>query len=181
MNRNLLIIALILVVLAALAAAFAFMHTPQNGGGSGNPFGFTTSPGGTPIPGGAGGTDVTNTPGTRTVTLTDGSQAAIPDVTQLPQPSWANPVNGYVVTGTGEGDFDILYYPDQSAFSITLLKEPLGQTRLAAEQALRAALKLKDAQLCKLSADVGTIGSVNQAYAGRNLGLSFCPGSVKLP
>lgn len=180
MNRNLLIIALILIVLAVLIAAFAFMHKPQNGGASGNPFGFTASPSGTSLPNGGTGGGGTP-PVERTVTFKDGSQATIPDVTKLPQPAWASSDNGYVVSGNGQGDFDILYYPAQSAFSITLLQEPLGQTRLAAEQALRATLKLTDTQLCKLSADIGTIGSVNETYAGRNLGLSFCPGSVKLP
>jgi hypothetical protein len=115
------------------------------------------------------------------VTLTDGSRVAVPDFTKTPQPDWAGASAGYQVSGSEHADYQILFYPDNSGFLISILKEPLGQSRLEAEKALRETLKLSDAQLCKLSSQVSTSISVNEQYAGQDLGLSFCPGATKLP
>lgn len=176
MNRILIVIAAALVLLVGVIAAFAFFWqgSQEPAVPNDNPFGFTgdTTPG--------GGTTTQAEP-VRTITLMDGSTVAIPDVMKMPQPEWAGDESGYEVAGDVEESFHILYYPDNAGFSVTLLSEPLKDSRLAAEQALRAELKLSDDQLCKLNMQVNTIRSVNETYAGRSLGLSFCPNAVTLP
>ena len=115
------------------------------------------------------------------IQLTNGSTVKVPDFTKTNQPPVASATSGYQVAGSVNGDFQILYFPAQSYFLISLLAEPLGANRKAAEAELRAKLGLPDSQLCKLNIEVNTIGSVNNTYAGENLGLSFCPGAVLLP
>lgn len=110
-----------------------------------------------------------------------GAAIAVPDFTKTNQPPGADAASGYQVAGSDTSSFQILYYPGNSGFLVSLLSEPLGAARTAAEAALRATLKLSDAQLCSLTVDVRTSADVNSVYAGRNLGLSFCPGATKLP
>lgn len=119
--------------------------------------------------------------GSIAITLTDGSTAVIPDFSTTEQPEAASATNGYQVAGASDSTFQIVYFPEDSGFIVTLNAEPLGEARRAAEDALRARLGLSDTELCKLRADVGTTYSVNATYAGKNLGLSFCPGAVTLP
>lgn len=115
------------------------------------------------------------------VTLSDGSTADVPDFTKTGQPEGASAVNGYQVGGGDDEAFQILYYPEDNGFLISLLSEPLGENRLRAEDVLRGRLQLTDAELCKLNAQVATSITVNETYAGQNLGLSFCAGAVRLP
>lgn len=73
--------------------------------------------------------------------------------------------------------FIIYFYQDTGEYNITLLKNPIEETRKDAEQAfaerlLKLGLKKEDA--CSLFVTVDTIASVNADLAGRNLGLSFC-------
>jgi len=101
------------------------------------------------------------------------------------QPDWAGP-SGYQVAGTNESAFLITYiepdaYGSQAQFLINLQEEPLGQNRKDAESALRNSLRLTDSQICELDVQVWTAPGVSDVYSGRNLGLSFCDGSVKLP
>lgn len=126
-----------------------------------------------------GGSDV---PKSFTIFLSDGSERTVPNFTLENQPEVASPENGFQVAGDAStGDFQILYFPSESYFLVSLFVEPLGQTRREAEAALREKLGLSDADLCALHSDVTTSADVNEMYAGRNLGLSFCPGSVALP
>ena len=59
--------------------------------------------------------------------------------------------------------------------------EPIGTVRKTAEQALKNRLGLPDAQICNLDTQVWVNPGTNDTYAGRDLGISFCPGSIKLP
>lgn len=77
-------------------------------------------------------------------------------------------------------DYSTLYYQDNEAISVTLYKYPLAETRLKAEENLLAKLGISRADLCKLNIEVGVTGSVNLELAGKNLGVSSCPGSVDL-
>lgn len=115
------------------------------------------------------------------LTLSDGSTADVPDFTKDTQPEGASAENGYQVGGNDDDVFQILYYPNDAGFLISLLAEPIGENRLKAEAALRGKLQLPDAELCKLRVEVATSIHVNEAYAGQNLGLSFCAGAVRLP
>lgn len=115
------------------------------------------------------------------LTLADGTVVAIPDFSKTEQPPAASATNGYQVAGSADAEFQILYFPLDAGFILTLQAEPLGETRRAAEAALRQELGLPDAQVCQLTIDVGVPHSVSTVYSGRNLGLSFCPGAVPLP
>lgn len=77
--------------------------------------------------------------------------------------------------------FNVYYNDASQSFTIALTEEPLGQSRLAMEQFLRATLGLTERQLCGLNYYVGTTYMINTAYSDRNLGFSFCPGATVLP
>ncbi|MDB5265787.1 MAG: hypothetical protein JWM39_500 [Parcubacteria group bacterium] len=165
------IIAVFIVILIVLGV-FAFVLSNMNKGivnQAPNPFASTTSgnisPSQTPLP----------------LTLTDGSSLSVPDFTKQNQPSVAGPDTGYQAAGSSAGDYQILYFPQGSYFLISLLNEPIGATRLAAQGALESKLGLTDAQMCKLNIEVRTTIAVNDTFGGKNLGISFCPGATKLP
>ncbi len=77
--------------------------------------------------------------------------------------------------------FGVIFNEADGSFAIGLESEPLGETRRQAEQYLLSLLGITDQALCSLNVYVGTTVYVNTFYAGKNLGLSFCPGSVQLP
>lgn len=85
-----------------------------------------------------------------------------------------------IETQGADAQFDIQYGTDNS-IQIVLVKEPLKDARLAAEASLRTFFPLANDQLCALNIDVGVPVKVNDVFSGKNLGLSFCPGAVKLP
>ena len=172
--------ALILVLLGTLIfialGAYLFLSqgrstepvpsTPSNG----NPFGFLN------------GADSTSLK----LELTDGSIVSVPNFTETEQPDWAGESAGYQVAGDASGSYLITYIPadefgSQAQFLVALLAEPLGASRLAAEAELKASLSLSEGEICMLDAQVWTNDSVNATYAGRDLGLTFCPGATPLP
>ena len=123
---------------------------------------------------------------TLALALDDGTSVAVPDFTKENQPEWAGESAGYLVAGSETGDYLITYImPDrfgsQAQFLVSLLTEPLGEARTEAERALAARLLLSEQELCALDVQVWTRTDVNDAYAGKDLGLSFCPGSTQLP
>jgi hypothetical protein len=134
-----------------------------------NPFGFTES------------TSTASSTGGISLHLKDGSYVGVQNFVATTQPEWANPTYGYQVTQDDSASYSILYYPNNSGFLISLLKEPIGQSRLEAERFLKRKVSLTPDQFCKLHVQVFTSVDVNGNYAGQDLGLSFCPGSVKLP
>jgi hypothetical protein len=95
----------------------------------------------------------------------------------------ADPSNAgnYYLTGASTNGYAIGYRTPAEFFTIALEKEPLGQTRVAAESFLLAALGISQSQLCSLNYYVGTDVQTNSFYAGKNLGFSFCPGATVLP
>ena len=89
----------------------------------------------------------------------------------------------YQITSSGDNDGEFsssYYYTDDGGIILLLTREPLSVARLLAENELRLLLQLPDESLCGLEILVQTNRYVNINYAGRNLGLSFCPGSVSL-
>jgi hypothetical protein len=168
------------LVVIALGVITYFFFPPQTLPTSSENQPASSTPFGSP----AGSVSGTNTNASSTallLQLQDGSQVSTPNFIEENQPPSANAVSGYQVAGSNTSDFQILYFPQNFGILISLLTEPIGTVRLTAESALRAKLGLSDSQLCKLIIDVGTTADVNSTYAGRNLGLSFCPGSVTLP
>lgn len=87
----------------------------------------------------------------------------------------------YLAGGDPTGDeYSIQYNALDQSFTISLLAEPLGEVRRKAGADLLRALEISQYDACRLRYQVLTPASVNEAYAGRNLGLSFCPGAVAL-
>lgn len=77
-------------------------------------------------------------------------------------------------------DFTLTYFEAYDYFQITINAEPIGDIRQQAETSLRATLGITEEQMCNLNAAVLTKNDVNRFYAGENLGISYCPGSVRL-
>ena len=85
----------------------------------------------------------------------------------------------------GAEQYSIYYYTDDNLIYIYLYSEPLETIRLLAEQTLVGKLRkpdgtsLTDKEICALDISVSTNEYVSRAFAGLDLGLSFCPGSVQ--
>lgn len=162
-------LALLSVLLVVLFLVLDQPTAPEDPGGE---IIFTPSPS-VPLP--------SENDGTLTVALRDGTPISVPNFTLEDQPEGASAENGYEVAGSGDSAYHILYMPEDSYFLISLYEEPLGEVRRRAEAELRSTLRLSDAALCSLNAEVLTTIDVNEQYSGQNLGLSFCAGSVVLP
>jgi hypothetical protein len=124
-------------------------------------------------------------PATLSIKTTTGNVFTVPNFTQG-HPVASEP-NGsyYYVTEDAEGndmvsDYSIVYGTDSSV-SIGLLAEPIGEARRHAEAQLRKLIPVTDQELCSLYITVMVAPDVNEDYSATNLGLSFCPGAVKLP
>lgn len=178
MKRAALILLVLGLMIFVALGAYLFLsqgtEVPQNSGTpSGNPFGFSTN------------TSGTSEDRTLMLVTEDGKTLYAQDFTASGQPDWAGPDSGYSVAGDGASAFSITYYPAEGAvpaqFSISLLAEPLGETRLKAEAALRERTGLTSDELCSLDAQVFTSIHVNETYAGYDLGISSCAGATPLP
>ncbi len=167
-----------LLICIALAAYLIFSRslpatTPTQSTTGTNPFGFSTTP---------------NAPAGERIALTleDGSTVSVSNFTASGQPEWASESNGYQVVGDDEGLYLVTYLPAdefgaQAQFLVSILAEPLSEVRTQAENALRNRLDVSNEELCALDIQVWTDSDVNASYAGRDLGLSFCPGATALP
>lgn len=76
------------------------------------------------------------------------------------------------------GDFGIQYTSGDTSFQIILQGQHLGRGRHEAEHTLRTLTGLSNSALCTLRIAVGA--PAPSSYAGKELGLSFCPGAVWL-
>lgn len=95
-----------------------------------------------------------------------------------------NPGHYYLAGGldpTGSDvSYSIFYVESDQSFNITLLKEPIGETRIQAETELMQKLGISQSDMCRLRYWVGVPNFVNAIYSGKNLGFSFCPGATPL-
>jgi hypothetical protein len=181
MKKILIILGIILALLVIVLGVRAiFFHPPatQPGPKNQDPFGFSSS---TP----STATNPGQSNKTLLLKLGDGSVVSVPNFIDPSQPSWATP-SQLLVAGDPAEDFLITYIPADSQsslpeFIITLQNEPLGATRLEVEDVLRNKLRLTDKQLCLLNVSIETAPGLSETYDGRQLGLSFCSGAVKLP
>lgn len=120
------------------------------------------------------------------IRTTGGGTLQIPNILKGHEPIVASNGRYYDLYGpeySTEGfTFSVQYSESDSEFLISLINEPIGEARRDAEKYLRNTLMLTDAQLCELVTAVTVTPDVNESYSTyANLGLSFCPGSVKLP
>jgi hypothetical protein len=150
-----------------------------------------TPTGQSPLPQAGGNTDSAVPGSTPTVQQTIRIRSRLGQVMEIPDPTVRKPVSTigthqyYDLTENQQmqgfaAQFEIVYGTDFS-ISIILLKEPVGQSRRAAENALRQFFPLSNEQLCSLDITVSIPLDVNELYPGVNVGPSFCPGSVRLP
>lgn len=72
-------------------------------------------------------------------------------------------------------DYFFDYYAKGQLFIITLMNPDIKTARLKAEEDFLLTLKISKEQACKLNVQLGVPYSINQAAAGMNYGLSFCP------
>ncbi len=77
--------------------------------------------------------------------------------------------------------YEISYNAQHHSFLITLTKEPLGEARKEMELFLAKTLRLTPEKMCALNYSVGVTRYVNEEFATKELGFSFCPGAVVLP
>jgi len=80
-----------------------------------------------------------------------------------------------------QNPYVIVYIAETHYFNISLLQEPISESRAAAEAYLLQHLGLTKEQLCTLDYMVSVPDSVNNIYSDENLGFSFCQGAVQLP
>lgn len=92
--------------------------------------------------------------------------------------------NSTLVLGDGLIDedpaFQIFYYDLDQSFNIAILQEPIAEVRKVAETQLLKRLQISTEDACSLLIVVATPGFVSEDLSGKNLGLSFCPGSMQL-
>lgn len=120
------------------------------------------------------------------IRTTVGTEVSVPDFRKGHAPVELPNGTYYAIYGpeySSEGFlFAVTYSEPNSEFLVTLIEEPIGASRLAAERYLRGMLMLTDDELCSLNIAVTVTPNINEAYSQyENLGLSFCPRAVKLP
>ncbi|HWB34048.1 MAG TPA: hypothetical protein VG753_01875 [Candidatus Paceibacterota bacterium] len=76
--------------------------------------------------------------------------------------------------------FLILYISQTQYFNISLLQEPIADTRVEAEQYLMSQYGLTQDQMCALNYTVSTPYWVDEKYSSIDLRFSFCPGATTL-
>lgn len=74
----------------------------------------------------------------------------------------------------------IEYIAKTQYFNIMLLAEPIAESRLAAEAHLVQQLDVDENTICEIKYMVSVPNRVNSILSGKNLGFSFCEGSVPL-
>ena len=81
--------------------------------------------------------------------------------------------------GRGVG-FSMTYFAESNSFAIDISGKPTEEYRRKAGAYLLESLQITEAEACQLRVYLGVSHSVDPNLSGRNLGLSFCPGSVEL-
>ncbi len=76
--------------------------------------------------------------------------------------------------------FSFLYSELDNSIYVSLDKLPISETRERASEYLVNLLNISNEVACDLKVYVGVPYAVDANVSGRNLGLSFCPGSEKL-
>lgn len=89
----------------------------------------------------------------------------------------------YVLDDSGLPDndlYEIVYFASYDFFQVSLEQKPLALARSQAERALAQLLRVSPDILCDLDLSVKTRLEVDLTYAGTELGLPSCPGSLSL-
>ncbi|MBX9906342.1 hypothetical protein K2X96_00410 [Patescibacteria group bacterium] len=183
MSNKIIFILIALVVVMALGLGVTlFMRNLQNPEEPTPSFEF---PGGSTTP----PTTSENTiPAADTMSIQNAENATVSirdfkkDPTVIADP---NNAGQYIISGGIEPSyeknaFSIIYVPIDQSFTVTLLQEPLNESREKAEKELLEKLGIGQSELCALRYAVYVPRFVNDVLAGENLGFSFCPGAIPL-
>lgn len=135
-----------------------------------------------------GGNTTTNeqTAASLLVASVSGGTVSVIDFTKDPDTkTTSNIPDSYFLSGgldpsESGSSFSIMYVSTDQSFTISLWQEPLGDVRRQAEAALIRKLGISQEVACALRYTVLVPYKVNPYYAGKNLGLSFCPGAEAL-
>lgn len=76
--------------------------------------------------------------------------------------------------------FSMVYYAEGGSFAIDISGKPTAVYREKASRYLLSVLNISETEACQLRLYVGVSHATDPSLSGKNLGLSFCPGSVKL-
>ncbi len=172
----------IVVIVAAILTVLFFGQTQSVPVGTPNQGSLPTSPTAPNQTGTQTSGIAPSSPATITIVMNDGTTVVANDFIHN-NVTLADPSNAgnYYLTGPSTDGYAIGYRTPAQFFTIALEQEPLGETRIAAENFLLSALGISKNQLCNLKYYVGTDVHTNSFYAGKSLGFSFCPGAVQLP
>ena len=88
--------------------------------------------------------------------------------------------NGECPAAYGTDSFSVSYSSNDNYFTLVILSEPIAESRKNAESFLMSRLGIGEQEMCQLHYSFSAPYWVNEFYAGRELGFSFCPGSVSL-
>lgn len=76
--------------------------------------------------------------------------------------------------------FNVIFNTTNNSFAVALLKEPLAESRVLAENFLLSRLSISREELCALDVFVSTTYTINPYYAGVDVGFATCDGSLPL-
>lgn len=76
--------------------------------------------------------------------------------------------------------FSVAYFKEDNSFAIAISGKPTDEYRKRASEYLVESLQISKEDACRLKVYVGVTFDDNPNLSGKNLGLSFCPGSVQL-
>jgi hypothetical protein len=77
-------------------------------------------------------------------------------------------------------DYQTEYFAETKEFRILLFRFPLQDTRARAQKYFLQKLNVTEAEACLLRVTVMVTPDVSQSLAGKDLGMSFCPGNTDL-
>ncbi len=90
-------------------------------------------------------------------------------------------VNNVLYRNTNANDIYNIYYNEEEGLILILLyDEDLARARDMAEAQLTKIFPQTKGELCDMNVSIQTNEHVNKYFSGKNLGLSFCPGSLEL-
>ncbi|MBC7836684.1 hypothetical protein H7X87_02800 [Acetobacteraceae bacterium] len=133
------------------------------------------------------GTSTSQTSRTLAISTNDGASVMVHDFKSDPNTILHPSLSGHYYLAGGidpvpTTPFRTFYLDSDQSFRVTLFEEPLGQTRLAAENDLMQRLGIQASEMCRLKYIVSVPEWVNEIYSNKgNLGWSFCPTGTALP
>ena len=78
-------------------------------------------------------------------------------------------------------EYQILNYKTDNSFLITLLLNPLSQSRVDAQAAFIKDLGITQTQACSLKVSVKVPNGVDSDFSGNELGMTYCQNAIQLP